>query len=571
MMHSIEQLVNNFSSLDLLIIKAFQQGRTQKKNLSYLRRLAIAYIMVKYGANTVSDVKAKLLKEPPFTRNHTKFQVTRHMIKVVQNRLADFIKRISLNHGSYDKCKEKDIIDELIAVFSDAARSGAPVKDPDMDIKILAIVLSQPVPKGYGSRWTLNLINKILDVSKSTVHRCLKKYNVSLHTIESRCYSNDPCFLEKANTIITLYRQAEQGSKIVYAFDEKACEIHQQLLSKTVSRSGALITGRNSEYIRHGVTNMLTAICINDRFVFNRFYSRKASADARDFFISFMEFVLDKHADFLEKHPEEKIYVVMDNYRTHSSDKGIAGCIKNNPRYSRFELVFTPTHSSWLNLCEGFFGNIAKSVLINQSYKSVLEIQQAISSTIARWNADEPRPIRWRAMQLANNQIKWTSANLDPYKSSRLNPRLKSIKEQVDVYVAATSAELNKLIKQKLPEFKVEVQSEQQLKQYDKHTEASIDKHIEQVKQDITRYELLINRRQDKIDQDALKLQKYENRLSVSKQTKIILAKHKLKAQLEEAKVMQKKRECKLLEARLLLSKLEYKKLNITTYTQQIA
>ncbi|MBV8095957.1 MAG: transposase [Acetobacteraceae bacterium] len=54
------------------------------------------------------------------------------------------------------------------------------------------------------------------------------------------------------------------------------------------------------------------------------------------------------------------ICLLLDNHSAHCS-RETKRFLANKP--GRFELVFTPTHSSWLNYVETFFSKVARSVL----------------------------------------------------------------------------------------------------------------------------------------------------------------------------------------------------------------
>ncbi|HEY4806653.1 MAG TPA: hypothetical protein VIH81_02715, partial [Roseiarcus sp.] len=52
----------------------------------------------------------------------------------------------------------------------------------------------------------------------------------------------------------------------------------------------------------------------------------------------------------------------------------------------RFTLVYTPKHGSWLNLVEGFFSKLARSVLRHIRVASLPELGQRILAEIDRIN-----------------------------------------------------------------------------------------------------------------------------------------------------------------------------------------
>ena len=96
--------------------------------------------------------------------------------------------------------------------------------------------------------------------------------------------------------------------------------------------------------------------------------------------------VEDRHrsrefVDFLKKidaaYPTgTAIKVILDNHSAHVSketNKWLAA-----QREGRFSFVFTPKHGSWLNLVEGFFSKMARSVLRRIRVASKAELKQRI-------------------------------------------------------------------------------------------------------------------------------------------------------------------------------------------------
>ena len=55
------------------------------------------------------------------------------------------------------------------------------------------------------------------------------------------------------------------------------------------------------------------------------------------------------------------IRLILDSHSAHIS-KETKAWLANRPA-GRFEFTFTPKHGSWLNLVEGFFSKLARSVL----------------------------------------------------------------------------------------------------------------------------------------------------------------------------------------------------------------
>ena len=82
--------------------------------------------------------------------------------------------------------------------------------------------------------------------------------------------------------------------------------------------------------------------------------------------------------------------VICDNSSTHKTP-AIQRWLVAHPR---FQLHFTPTYSSWLNLVERWFAELTTKWLKRGSHRSVAELEQAIQAWIDTWN-DNPRPFVW--------------------------------------------------------------------------------------------------------------------------------------------------------------------------------
>jgi len=62
---------------------------------------------------------------------------------------------------------------------------------------------------------------------------------------------------------------------------------------------------------------------------------------------------------------------------------------------NRFEFMFTPTHGSWLNLIESFFGKMAKTLLRGVRVNSKAEFQARIELYLKEVN-DDPVIFKWK-------------------------------------------------------------------------------------------------------------------------------------------------------------------------------
>ena len=84
------------------------------------------------------------------------------------------------------------------------------------------------------------------------------------------------------------------------------------------------------------------------------------------------------------------VHLVLDNYATHKTPDVKAWLAK----HPRFNLHFTPTSASWLNLVERFFAEITSRRIRRGSYSSVDDLEATIFEYLAQHN-EKSKPFRW--------------------------------------------------------------------------------------------------------------------------------------------------------------------------------
>ncbi len=86
------------------------------------------------------------------------------------------------------------------------------------------------------------------------------------------------------------------------------------------------------------------------------------------------------------------MHLVLDNYATHNHPN-VKAWLERHPR---FQLHFTPTSSSWLNMVEIFFSHLTDKAIRRGIFHSVPDLINAIENYLAAHNAD-PKPFVWTA------------------------------------------------------------------------------------------------------------------------------------------------------------------------------
>ena len=88
------------------------------------------------------------------------------------------------------------------------------------------------------------------------------------------------------------------------------------------------------------------------------------------------------------------VHVILDNLSAHSTPEIAKWLAHKNRR--RWQLHFTPTSSSWLNLIERWFKELTDKRLRRGTFTSVTDLSAAITTWAEHWNID-PRPFVWKA------------------------------------------------------------------------------------------------------------------------------------------------------------------------------
>jgi transposase len=179
----------------------------------------------------------------------------------------------------------------------------------------------------------------------------------------------DPEFEPKMAEILCVYRQIAvlrahgqsaaragegmDGSLAIISYDEKpgiqAIATTAPDLPPLPGRSPTVM--RDHEYRRHGTVTLMAGIDLLSGHVHALVKERHRSRE----FIEFLK-LLDA------AYPADTaIELILDNHSAHVSRETTAWLAAQPAGLLAF--TFTPTHGSWLNLVEGFFSKLARSML----------------------------------------------------------------------------------------------------------------------------------------------------------------------------------------------------------------
>jgi transposase len=137
---------------------------------------------------------------------------------------------------------------------------------------------------------------------------------------------------------------------------------------------------RSHDYTRHGTTNLYAALNVASGKVISQLTPRHRAIEFKRFLAR-----IDKAVP-----AELDVHLICDNSSTHYT----ADIRRWLLRHPRFQLHFTPTYSSWLNLVERWFAELTSKWLKRGTHRSVAELTASIQVWIDTWN-EHPRPFVW--------------------------------------------------------------------------------------------------------------------------------------------------------------------------------
>jgi transposase len=311
---------------------------------------------------------------------------------------------LGLHHQTVQRCVERAVAEGPMAALDDRPRPG---REPTITIEAKAWLVDLACCKakefGYPHElWTTRLLASharehgpaaghacLANLVQGTVCKLLDQEDVKPHKVRYYLERRDPEFAAKMAEVLCVYRQVKilktaaaraktkpSDAVAIVSYDEKP---GIQAIATTAPDlppvPGAHATfAREHEYKRHGTVSLLAGIDLLSGKVHALVKDRHRSRE----FIEFLK-LLDA------AYPAATaIKLILDNHSAHIS-KETRTWLADQPAH-RFEFTFTPKHGSWLNLIEGFFSKLARSVLRHIRVASKQELKDRLMAAMDHFN-----------------------------------------------------------------------------------------------------------------------------------------------------------------------------------------
>ncbi len=265
----------------------------------------------------------------------------------------------------------------LTGLEKDAPRPGRIPKIPQA--KVAAVVeATLHVTPPNATHWSARSMAKFQGLSRMTVQRIWKQYNLKPHLVETFKLSRDKRFLEELYDVVGLYLNPPDKA-MVLCVDEKS---QIQALDRTQPLRPGLPARQTHDYKRNGTTTLFAALSVLDGKVIGDCMPRHRHQE----FIRFLKRIDTETPQTLNLH------LIVDNYGTHKHPR-VQSWLQRHPR---FNMHFIPTSSSWLNMVERWFREITEKRLRRGTFANVRSLTQAIKDYIQNHNQN-PQAFVWTA------------------------------------------------------------------------------------------------------------------------------------------------------------------------------
>ncbi|HEY6273697.1 MAG TPA: IS630 family transposase [Terriglobales bacterium] len=286
-------------------------------------------------------------------------------------------RRLRCSLGMVGKWRARFLKGGLEALY-DEPRPGAPRKVSDAQVEQVVIQTLESTPRGE-THWSTRGLAEATGLSRMTISRIWHAFGLQPHRTDTFKLSPDPQLIDKVRDIVGLYMNPPEHA-LVLCVDEKS---QIQALDRTQPllplRPGQVERGTH-DYKRNGTTSLFAALELKTNKVIGQLHRRHRSVEFRKF-LDVIESQVPAGLD---------VHLIVDNYATHKT----AIIRKWFAKRPRFQVHFTPTYGSWINLVERWFAELTNKRIRRGVFRSVKDLETAIREFIEVHNED-PAPFVW--------------------------------------------------------------------------------------------------------------------------------------------------------------------------------
>ncbi|WP_436306673.1 IS630 family transposase [Variovorax sp. LjRoot290] len=289
-------------------------------------------------------------------------------------------RELGIHRGTVTKWRDRYAQYRLAGLY-DELRSGRPRTVDDERVAQLIATTLHSKPTDGGTHWSTRALEASTGISKSTVQRYLRAFNLKPHRVETFKLSTDPFFIEKLRDVVGLYLNPPDNALVLCVDEKSQCQALQRTQPMLPLGLG-YVEGVTHDYVRHGTTTLFAALNVMSGQVLAQCRPRHRHQE----FLAFLRSI-DKAVP-----AELDVHCIVDNYASHKHPK-VRAWLAERPRW---HMHFVPTYSSWLNQVERFFSVITTRAIRRGSFNSVKDLTEKIDRFVQTYNQSS-KPFVWTA------------------------------------------------------------------------------------------------------------------------------------------------------------------------------
>jgi putative transposase len=293
---------------------------------------------------------------------------------------TEVAKTLGIDRNTVNKWRTRYARDRICGLY-DELRPGRPRTVDDERVAELINKTLHTKPADGSTHWSTRGLASETGISKSTVARYLKVFQLKPHRVESFKLSTDPLFVEKLRDVVGLYLNPPENALVLCVDEKSQCQALERTQPMLPLGLG-YVEGVTHDYVRHGTTTLFAALNVLNGAILAECKPRHRHQE----FLAFLRSI-DKAVP-----AELDVHCIVDNYASHKHPK-VKAWLADRPRW---HMHFVPTYSSWLNQVERFFAIITDKAIRRGSFTSVKELTKKIDSFVSQYN-EGCKPFTWTA------------------------------------------------------------------------------------------------------------------------------------------------------------------------------